>query len=109
MVMVALSDGLDGMVLAGWMVGNESIVQTFQSAVERFDDCAGGQAHRMSPEVPLTEEPIQLHLELHQDKARRPYQPAPGQGGCESGCGSSRSNQPGDASALYRLSGGLFL
>ena len=104
---MALSAGLGGMVLARWMVENASLVQNFQSAVERLKYCAGLQAHRMSPEAPLKDEPIQFRFYLHQEKARPPYQPAPGQGGRESGCGSSRSNQPGGASALHRLSGGL--
>jgi hypothetical protein len=45
--MMALSTGLDGMVLAEWVVGNASIVQNFQSAVDRLKYCAGVQAHRM--------------------------------------------------------------
>ena len=107
--MIALSSGLDGIGLARWVVGNAGIVQNFQSAVERLKYCAGLQAHLMSPEAPpLTDEPSRLHFQQHQDKARRPYQPAPGQGGRVSGCGSNWSNQPGDASALHRSSGGLF-
>jgi hypothetical protein len=48
MVMMALSAGLGGMVLARWMVENVSIVQNFQSAVKRLKYCAGVQAHQTS-------------------------------------------------------------
>jgi hypothetical protein len=84
MVMMALSAGLDGMVLAGWMVKRTSIVQNFKFVVERLKYFAGEQAQVMSSDRGLTGRTIQLQLSLHQDKARRPYQPAPGQGGRES-------------------------
>ena len=49
MVMMALSAVLDGMVLAIWVVVNASIVQNFQSALERLKNCAAVQAHPVSP------------------------------------------------------------
>jgi hypothetical protein len=48
MVMMALSAVLDGMVVARSVVENTSIVQNFQTVVERLKYCAGEQAHRMS-------------------------------------------------------------
>lgn len=49
MVMMALSAGLDGIVLAIWVVVNVSIVQNFQSALKRLENFAVVQAHPVSP------------------------------------------------------------
>ena len=48
MVMMALSAGLDSMVLASWVVENTSIVQNFQYVDRRLKYCAGEQAQEMS-------------------------------------------------------------
>jgi hypothetical protein len=48
---MAFSAGLDGMVLARRVVGNDSIVQNFQSVVERLKYCADPQAHPVSQAV----------------------------------------------------------
>jgi hypothetical protein len=48
MVMMALSAALDGMVLARLVVENASIVQNFQSVVERWKYCADREAHPVS-------------------------------------------------------------
>ena len=51
MVMMALSAALEGMVLAKWVVENASIVQNFQSVVERLKYCADRQAHPVSQAI----------------------------------------------------------
>ncbi len=61
MVMIALSAALDGMVLAGRMVENDSVVKNFQFAVERLKYGAGRHAHWMSPGAGLTDRTNRLH------------------------------------------------
>lgn len=49
----------DSIVLTRWVVGNASLVQNVQSAVERLRHGAGVLAHRMSLEAPKTNRPSQ--------------------------------------------------
>ena len=106
--MIALPDVLNGIVLVRLLTANDTIVRNFQPAFERLNHCAEVQAHRIT--LHRLDGCVQsVTLLLQQDEARRPHQPASGQGGRESGCGSGRGNQPGDASPPHRLSGGLFM
>jgi len=63
MVMMALSAGLDGMVWARSVVENTSIVQNFQSVVERLKYCAWVPGSPDEPGLGLTGRTIQLKIE----------------------------------------------